>query len=158
MVRGHPAAYTNAAQAAVARPVWLVTMAGATTFRFTNYHEDVVFPDAGDTFTPKAMNFGTADIDTETPGELTLTIDDEGTTVVDDTDWLDKLVTIARVYRDVTSLATYAQTDVYLVDAAFPPEPGRSAFQLVHRRQRLEMSIPRRLTNLTEFPGLLSRY
>lgn len=158
MTRGHPAPFLDAAQAALVNPVWLVAIwTGLTApndvLRFASAARDVVFPDGGDTYAARPIGQGVIDVNSESPGSMTLALGDDGTIRGLAASWHDKKVRLIRIERSVTAQADYCQIDEYLIDAAIPAT-GVFTFQLSQRRSRLETQIPLVLVNFEEFPGI----
>jgi hypothetical protein len=158
VTRGHPTTFTDAAQAATNKPVWLVALhTGLSSpndvLRYTTAEADVTFPDAGDTYSRKGFGFGLIELSLDNPSRMQMRIADDGTIRDLGADWIDKRVEVIRIERSATSSSDYAQTDVYLVDSAVPAQ-GEMVFELATRKQRLELGIPRRLVDYDDFPGV----
>lgn len=160
-LRNLPSAFTDAAQAAALKPVWLVEIATGLVspndyLRYCTAERDITFPDGGDVYSKRGLNVGLISHAIERSQEQTLEVADDGTIAALAADWHGKAVTIHRIDRTLTSSATYAQTDVYYVESA-SPAIGRFVWAIRQLRALMEMTIPRRAVLEREFPGVTER-
>lgn len=161
MTRELPSAFTDAAQAAEVDPVYLVEIFGDTTLRYCSASRDIVFPDGGDTYTARSLGHGLIRIDITGGGQVALELADADDVLkTNATDWTalpKKRVKVHRVFRDVTSSATYKQTDEMIVDSV-EPLIDSFLFNLRTKASLLEQSAPSRRVLAAEFPGITEKF
>lgn len=167
--RDLPSAFTNAAAAAVAYPIYVVDIykvdSPAQIVRVTSADRDVVFPDGGDTYESVPLKHDEQEVDVEGGGELTLVIADIDGLALDSnktfrsmikTDGVDfyfNRVTIYKIERNVKDSVDKSQRDDYFVwDLDFAP--GVVMFILRPRSAIFDVIDTGDTVTQSEFPGV----
>ena len=173
--RDIPTAFTDAAQAAVSKPIWLVeiqTASSPSVLRFTNAERRVTFPDGGDVYYPRPIvipniklnttggSGGSMQLTDEAPelgaGESAST-DDRSITYMIETlgvDFRFRIVDILRIERDETDDATKVQQDTMWIKSV-ERAGGLATFELAPMSSFLDqLDFPGRTADRATFPFL----